>query len=355
MSTASEIARIPYADLRWGSATRVAVIEKCPWPRVAVKGDDSGAEAGPTGLPWVDSNGWLVDVARACLPGAEIRLELEMPKSTPPPAGWAVAVADCEASGARCLVPQAAAPKEFDAANRFFASQPNRSQYAPAATIGVVSDFLPPNLDLAGEILNLSIRRTAQIRAIAKAGLAPADLRGLRLVICADQAPPAPALREHLLAFAKSGGIVMATSTWGKADGAAIPEDPSLDYEVRTLGKGRIAVARTPQEDSWRISVDAQTLLSRRYDLVRLWNAMSMNCRVWRTADGTRGLARIINYAMRPAAHPVTLSVSEPWRAATFQELGSSAPAPLELHRVAGGAELHLPAFAVFAQVELTK
>src|SRR5579883_2158439 len=49
----------------------VAVI-KGEWPGVRLSRHGADAEAGPTGVPWVDSNGWAVRLAKAIHPESAV-------------------------------------------------------------------------------------------------------------------------------------------------------------------------------------------------------------------------------------------------------------------------------------------
>ena len=58
----------------------------------------------------------------------------------------------------------------------------------------------------------------------------------------------------------------------------ALPEyipkkrDPSLDYKMYNIGQGQIAVSTEGFQDPYQVAVDAHLLVSRRNDLVRLYN-----------------------------------------------------------------------------------
>src|SRR5512137_1093929 len=85
--------------------TGVKIIEG-EWP--GVKLSESGtfdhAAAGPTGVPWVDSNGWKVRLAAALNPGASVWVDAAPRKPRLSAEAYATAVADAAAHGGRWIV-----------------------------------------------------------------------------------------------------------------------------------------------------------------------------------------------------------------------------------------------------------
>src|SRR5689334_8055059 len=76
-----------------------------PWPgiRVSHAGGDR-ATAGPTGEPWVDSNGWRIRVAQAMRPGVRVWVDARPQASRTSPQDSVLAFADSAAHGARWVV-----------------------------------------------------------------------------------------------------------------------------------------------------------------------------------------------------------------------------------------------------------
>jgi hypothetical protein len=66
----------------------VVVARKALWPRIpgawktAANREERGADAGPTGAAWVDSNGWLASLIQTKAPKAILWLAPELPKET---------------------------------------------------------------------------------------------------------------------------------------------------------------------------------------------------------------------------------------------------------------------------------
>ena len=182
-----------YTPLRWPAAwtdtsilrdTALEVAPQSPPSDVAVvKGEWPGirsaqqAGAGPTGVAWVDSNGWLARLAAARNPGKSIWIE-----AAPTNKRYLIAMADAAAFGARWLVTvdDPAALKPIAAAARFFADHREWETWTPQALIGLVSDF---QTDFSQELLNLLDRAGMHNRVVLKDP--PANQ--LRLVLYPDR------------------------------------------------------------------------------------------------------------------------------------------------------------------------
>ena len=74
------------------------------WPgiRMSRSGNQDTASTGPTGMPWVDSNGWKVRLAAALNPQSVIWVDVA-PKS-PLPGSYSMCVADAAACGGRWII-----------------------------------------------------------------------------------------------------------------------------------------------------------------------------------------------------------------------------------------------------------
>ncbi len=146
------------------------------WPGLRVLDPNGRADvdavSGPTGAPWLDSNGWWVRLARTLVGPRTLWLAFEPPDVGQPQAGSAYlqAVADTEAHGARWLVSldphlrvglqdgRASARETWSVIGRglaFFRAHAGWATYVPVGQLGVVSDFRGPNEFLSFEVLNL--------------------------------------------------------------------------------------------------------------------------------------------------------------------------------------------------------
>ena len=161
--------------------------------------------------------------------------------------------------------------KKLTTAAAFFAAHSDWNAYSSAAVVGVISDFAGPNEGFSRELLNLLARAGQQYRILPKG--AALDLEGLRAAIYADAQPPGNALNKQLLGFVNAGGMLITSPNWGSLPGtAAKADDEGPLFSVRSLGKGRIALAKAPAGDPYQWANDSVVLVSHRYDMVRVWN-----------------------------------------------------------------------------------
>ncbi len=138
------------------------------WP--GLKMSRSGAKdvvsAGPTGAPWVDSNGWQVRLAMALHPGSAVWVDAAPKEPHLSRESYLLGVADTAAYGGRWIISldvQLAAAvaaqtpaaletwKKICAAADFFAAHRAWSSYVPEAVVGVISNFSGENEFLTHE------------------------------------------------------------------------------------------------------------------------------------------------------------------------------------------------------------
>ncbi len=352
-------------------AAPAEVLDACPWPRVESGGQD-GAGAGPTGLPWIESNGWRVRLARAKTPGGNIWVRCgKLPENTAlplSPESYALAVADAAAHGGIWIVeldgelrrrmaagqPRAVETwRQLVTAAAFFARHEAWAAMPPQGMLGVVSDFAGGNEFLAGELLNLLARRQVGYRVILSRQASLAATQGLSALLYAAQSAPAGEVLDLLISFARAGGLVILPA----AAVACIPPgtdepDAQAGFQVRAVGQGRFAVARQNWDDPYTVARDVHVLMSRRHDHLHLYNASSINS-YSTVAAGGDGVVHLLNYSLRPPASPVTLAVRRRYREARFWSLGANAPTDVKMLAEADWLEMPLPPFSVYAAVEL--
>ena len=300
-------------DVPWDSGAPAVAIAGNVWPGVNITQGGGDANAGPTSLPWLDSNGWYIQLTRA-------RLRAPLWVVFDPPGKGAVfsaqsyanAIADSEAAGGRWLISldddfraslaEGAAPalqswKQITTAARFFRDHAGWRSYRSLGLVGVISDFNGPNFEMSGEVLNLMARRDLLFRVIWKSQTAAQPFTGLKALLYADAAAPDAALRRKITDFVQQGGLLISGPEWG-AQGKPAPPDFPTQFDVRVLGKGRLAVARQAISDPYQVAVETQLLLSHRYDLVKIYNAPSSGCtRFTAPAEGRKALLQCVSYA----------------------------------------------------------
>lgn len=356
------------AVLENGATPPDVLLIRGEWPgtRAAREGGDTSA-AGPTGAPWVDSNGWQVRLARLRNPGKAVWVAADPPKSnvvlsteshllgladaavygghwvlTPDPA-----LASGLASGNSAAL---AAWKRIMGAVGFLAAHRSWNSWQPEAVLGILSDFSGDNEFLGGELLNLTARLQQPYRILDKSG--EVSFQGLKAVIYPDAQAPAAELRKRLLDFVASGGLLVTGPAFGASEGTPLPADTHPRYTVRRFGKGRIAVGA--MDDPFIAAGDAQILMSHRNDLLRVWNGPAMGCYYTLAPGGKGGLLQMVNYTGRPGTNPVSVLVAAPYRSARIRTLENSGPVPVKALSGRGGIEMHLPPVPVYAAIELS-
>ncbi len=348
----------------WDSPAPVLPITGNVWPGVqAARGGGQDVSAGPTAVPWLDSNGWYIQLARARV-RAQIWLMFDPPggRTVIRPQDYSLAICDAEAAGGRWVVSlgdnlraglaegNSSARETWQAIARtaaFFQNHQQWSSYRSLGLVGVISDFTGENFDLSGEILNLMARRDLLFRVIWKSQALTQPFAGLKALVYADAAQPAQVLRQKLMSFVEQGGLLITGPNWG-SEGKPVTLDFSTQFDVRTYGKGRLAVARKELSDPYQITVDTQFLLSHRNDLMKIYNSSSSGCtRFTASPDGKKAVLQALSYASGRSAGLRTVWTRQKYRSAQLWLIGAG-PAPIEPEPSEEyvGVEYHLPVTA---------
>lgn len=353
----------------WNSAGAILSVTDNDWPGLkldTMKGDT--AVAGPTGVPWVNSNAWFSLLARELAPGRTFWLDYDPPNvsTVSHPASYALAVADSAAYGSRWIISlddrlRAALvqrePAALGAWNdvgktlSFYARHREWMRFHPQGTLAVVSDFRGDNAFMSTEVLNLLNRRLVQYEVVERTRSLSTPAPGLKAILWVDREPPRSEQLAGLLAFVRHGGLVIAPAYWGPPGIVPQNRDPSLDYKMYNHGQGQFAVAEEGFQDPYQVAVDTHLLVSRRNDLVRLYNPATTNCHLSFDPVGKRRLVQVLNYSSSPASFvTIWLSTRSPsgrfWSPAAeqFQTLAGVFAAP--------GTEYGLPAITVACALE---
>jgi len=359
----------------------VTVVEG-EWPGIRMSQSKNRDESstGPTGLPWVDSNGWKIRLAAALNSQSTVWVNVE-PKA-PHPGSYSLCFADAAACGGRWIISlddQLAAGidngtgdalqawKDLTRTTAFFANHSYWSDFVDEAVVGVVSDFSGDNEFLSHELLNLLTRTTEQYRIIPKTRFSISALRGLQALLYADSDAPSPDLRKQLLAFVQGGGLLITTPGWSEAIGTPADWDHPR-YICRVFGEGRIAVARSDEaSDPYLLANDTVALTSHRFDLLRFWGAGSVNAYLRVAPDGKRAVVQMVFYAREmngkvAMGGPENATVRVAGRYQTAQLLTLDRLNQLVTSQSANdvgmviekdAVELHLPNLSQYAAVEL--
>jgi hypothetical protein len=240
-----------------------SAIVKGVWPGIKMARGRAQADAGPTGEPWVDSNGWIVRLARALHPDTEVWIDAPPAVDAFIPAdSYRIALADTAMHGGRWIVSldapltaalsagksEAQRPwKTLTETAAFFAARKNWPEYKPAGVIGVISDFSDDNEFFSGEVLNLLARTGEQYRILPRQK--PWAAENLQALLYADPEAPARAVGKQIMDFVEAGGLLIA-NRWTAAAGEQLLS-PLERYSVYAAGKGRIAIAKAPSDDPY--------------------------------------------------------------------------------------------------------
>ena len=365
------ILQFPRDKAAWETASTIFCATENVWPGLnlqTMNGDT--AVAGPTGIPWVNSNAWFSLLARELAPGNILWLDFDPPAASNllHPAAYALAVADSYAYGSRWIISlddklRAALPNGNSQAKAvwerlceavaFFESHKEWQAFKSQGILVIISDFRGDNAYLGGEVLNLLNRRQVQFRIIERAKSQPA-LEGLKAILWLDNQKPSAERQAELVDFVQRGGLVIAAAYWGTPEVKPIEKDPSLRYKLYNVGKGQIAVADEGFQDPYQVAVDAHLLVSRRNDPVRLYNPQTTNCHSsGESVSPHKGkrLVQVLNYSSEPAAD-VALWVNDRVDSARLWQFGAAEARALGGRPASPGTEFDLPPVSVYCALE---
>jgi len=360
----------PLAQVKWDSPAPQTVITGLDWPRMKLSAKRDSAVAGPTGAPWIDSNTWVARLACVRAPRRPVWLGFEFAKDDPAsgPNAYSIAIADSAATGARWMVTlddglrkglpagNADAQKIWRSiltALAFFEKHRDWTYWEPGGSVGILSSFAGDNEFLGQEVLNLAARRNLLYRILDRSVPASRTFEGLRAVLYVDSDSPAPELRAKLSTFAHDGGLLIVPRVLATDFAGDQPiECPVIGYDLRSFGKGAVAIATRDWDDPFFLAADLHSLVQRRNDPVTLFNART----VWEhysvAPGGRTALLQLVGFTSHPH-DSVSVAPAQRWRSATLHALGSSAAIELKPVQVDGRPEFHLPAFSYYAALEL--
>jgi hypothetical protein len=361
----------------WNKASQVRSSAKSPVVGVAdgvFPGLPQAAtpQGGPTNLPWVDSNGAILLIARAVVPDKTVWVGFDPPAAAKLAAeNYVLAVADAASHGARWVIslddtmradltakkpPAADAWKKTIDMVSFFEQRKELRTYQPHGLLALISNFSGADFDPGQEAVNLLPRLRQPFRVIARSRAAAASFAGLQAIYYVDKEAPDAALRKKLLAFASGGGTLLVQSNWPNPEGPPAKAESYLLFNMRKVGKGQLGVCKEEKPDAYDTVADIQIIMSHGNDLLRLYNAPSSNFLYETSAQGKQGVIHLLNYSRRPGGDGALFYVKEPYKSARVVSPELASPAELKWDpQEAGGAELTLPRLSVYGAIELEK
>jgi len=336
------------------------------WPGIQLGARGQDVSAGPTGVPWLNSNGWRVRAQHALYPDREVWVDAPAKGAGVFPYSFALAYLDAAAYGGRWMVSlddataTAIAAKEaralegwnrLAAAMRFFDARKAWADYQPQAVVGVVADFSSDEF-LAGETLNLLARANQQYRAIPIGRNSDESWKGLRAILYVASNPPPAGLRRQIEALVANGMMLIAGPQWGTVAGPLAKDQEHSRYDIRVVGKGRVAIAKEELNDPYTLANDSVLLVSHRYELVRFFNPGAVESYLTTAPGGKSALLHMLFYADR-GPQDASVWVAGRYRSAKLWTIGRAEPLPLPIIAARGGIELHLPEISRYAAAEL--
>ena len=340
------------------------------WPGIKLtqSGELDLVSAGPTGAPWVDSNGWRVRLAATLHSGNDIWVDANPTAPRLFPESYVLGVADAAAYGGRWIITlderlaqdiavqkQEALDtwKKLTTAAGFFSAHKAWPAFQPEAVLGVISDFSGENEFFSNELLNLVARSNQQYRILLRSQVSQASLAGLRAVLYSDTQAPSRDLRKQILGFVEDGGMLITGPNWGELTDLSSSGDGYPGYSQRIVGKGRLAIAKDALADPFFVAHDATVLISHRYDLLRFWNGGAVASYYTMAPNRKEAVVQVLLYANGPPRSDVSLRVAGQYRAARLWTLDRPTAGKVDMETQKGAVELHLPAISQYAAVEL--
>ena len=372
----SAIALFPRDNVDWERVTDIFALNGNVWPGAAMPGAakrtdaPDAAPAGPTQEPWVDSNGWVSPVARCVVPGKTLWLELDAPASAKlaPAERYCLTVADARASGCRWIIdldepmraalaahsPEATAVwKQIAAMDAFFDNHSQWAEYDSVGVLTVVSDFRGQNAGMSNEVLHMLQRQRVAFTVADRTRPLATRIANKLAVLWVDDTEPSPEQHRLLMEFVEQGGTVIAPKYWGPKGIASRQYDWLFDYDIYSLGKGRIVVASGGFTDPFQLDRDTHLLVGHEHDVCRLFNPGTASCILGSERAAHREVVQVLNYNAPQPVDYLTLWINHTASAATLWSTTKSSP--LKCSPQSNGTSFDIPPVAVYYAVEIER
>ena len=328
--------------------------------------------SGPTANPWIDSNGWLLRLAKVRSPKKTVWLMFEPPAAprmfccsnitcapspTPAPGaagGWSLWTPTCEAAW-RAAMPRRWHPgRRSPRPSEFFEQRRAWSALEPLGVVGVISDFAGPNETTSQEILNLMGRRSLAYRILETSAAATALAgRFPRLGLCGCGRARA-AVAPQAAGLCGTGRTAHGGRRMEPADGQAHRHgSPASGCSPAGQGPARRLQGQRPGplHDRARRSHAARPDVRRGAFFQPL--GVSFALRRLARPDAGGGADRQLRHPFRRTTWPPRGFPGNTLRRASGV-WAPRAPSPIEMVPENGGTSLLLPPVPVYAGIELS-
>lgn len=343
------------------------------WPGIRPAKKKDGADAGPTGAPWVDANGWAIQLARVMVPGKSLVVEAVPDKGTVTnDSAYLLAIAEAATYGARWMVSlddsfakglaandnaMAARWRKMMDAIRFFDGRRPKGAWELRANVSVLSDFTGPNGFLGHEFLNLADRSNLMYRIVTKQRFRGSQDLPLPAILYLDRQAPDRAMADALKQAVGNGALLIASKQSGiGAWGGNPAASPIPAYSIRSMGRGRIAVPAENWADPFLLARDVRMLMGRRTDVLRFYNTGPMNVLYLRSRAGDAGAIHLLNYTRGWGGRQAAIATPDGYTTAEIVSLERPDGEPATVTaRERRFSEVPVRRFSVYAVVELSQ
>ncbi|MBC7925198.1 MAG: hypothetical protein H7039_06030, partial [Bryobacteraceae bacterium] len=192
----------------------------------------------------------------------------------------------------------------------------------------------------------LSFRRQFPARILHPSRLGNKWSNGLRAIAVIGNETDRNVLQPAL----DAGATVLASATNQKlTQGLTTTGIHDNGYKLFAAGKGSIAISPTEWNDPYGVIQDAQRILSRGNDVVRLWNSGSSIAHP--TQNNSGASVQVLNYSGRPAGHPMSVWLARRFPEAQVSDLFGRTET-LTTDRRNEGTEVNVPVFTTYAAID---
>ena len=146
--------------------------------------------------------------------------------------------------------------------------------------------------------------------------------------------------------------MLIAGPQWGPVTGAPAKDQEHPRYDIRVVGKGKVAIAKAEPDDPYTLANDSVLLVSHRYELLRFFNVGSVSSYLTASPDRKSALLHMLLYANR-GPEDASVWIVGRYRSAKLWTVDQAEAHRLETVPGREGVELRLPPLSQYAAVEL--